>query len=213
MIDYKIEIENLRKVFGRRLIFDGIELELNSGSVYGVSGPNGSGKSTFVKLISGLISPTKGKVMHSIAGKEIIEEKLHNYLGFVSPYLVMYDEFSGLENIEQVMKIRGLNIDYDYVTYLFDEVNLKERKFDLVKGYSSGMKQRLKFVFALIHNPELLIFDEPTSNLDIEGKEKVYKLIKEEKEKGKLIIIASNEIEDIKQCDSTIDLINYKKAN
>jgi ABC-type multidrug transport system ATPase subunit len=75
------------------------------------------------------------------------------------------------------------------------------------------MKQRLKFVFALIHNPELLIFDEPTSNLDSEGKEKVYKLISEEKEKGKLIIIASNEAEDLKQCDITIDLINYKKVN
>ncbi|MCK9279757.1 MAG: ABC transporter ATP-binding protein [Melioribacteraceae bacterium] len=213
MIDYKIKIESLRKVFGRRLIFDGINIELNSGLVYGVSGPNGSGKSTFVKLISGLISPTKGKVIHSLDELDIIEEKLHNHLGFVSPYLVMYDEFSGLENIEQVMKIRGLKIDYDYVTYLFDEVNLKERKFDLVKEYSSGMKQRLKFVFALVHNPELLIFDEPTSNLDVEGKEKVYKLIKEEKEKGKLIIVASNEIEDLKQCDSTIDLINYKKVN
>jgi heme exporter protein A len=213
MIDYKIKIENLRKVFGRRLIFDGINIELNSGSIYGVSGPNGSGKSTIVKLISGLISPTKGKVIHTINGNDIIEEKLHNHLGFVSPYLIMYDEFSGLENIEQIMKIRGLKIDYDYVTNLFDEVNLKERKFDLVKGYSSGMKQRLKFVFALIHNPELLIFDEPTSNLDSEGKEKVYKLISEEKEKGKLIIIASNEAEDLKQCDITIDLINYKKVN
>ena len=89
MTDYTVELNNLIKYFGRRLIFDYINFSFSSRNIYGISGPNGSGKSTLVKIIADLISPTRGKVTHRYNEKIIEPENLHNYLGFVSPYLFL----------------------------------------------------------------------------------------------------------------------------
>ncbi len=209
MTNYSIEVQNLVKFFGRRLIFNDINYSFNSSTVYGISGPNGSGKSTFVKILSCIISPTKGKVVHKTDNKIIEEEKLHNHIGFVSPYLFLYDEFTAEENLIHFSKIRGKIFEQEYSDFLLNEFNLLERKNDQIKGYSSGMKQRLKFVFALLHNPEVLIFDEPTSNLDNNGKEKVHEFINKLK-KEKLIIIASNEDTDLSYCEKILELEKYK---
>ncbi len=209
MTKYSVEISNLVKCFGRRLIFDGINYSFNAGHVYGISGPNGSGKSTFVKIISCLISPTKGNVTHLLNGKKIEEEDLHNHLGFVSPYLFLYDEFTAEENLAHISKIRGIKFNKDRSDFLLSELNLYERRGDLLRGFSSGMKQRLKFAFALLHEPHLLLLDEPTSNLDNSGKEKVYEFIKSEG-KTKVILIASNEDADLATCESILDLQNFK---
>lgn len=209
MNNYSIEIENLVKYFGRRLIFNNINYSFNTGNVYGISGPNGSGKSTFVKILACLISPTKGNVKHLHNEKIIIQEKLHNHIGFVSPYLFLYDEFTAEENLIHFTKIRGDKYDKDFSSYLLNEFKLYERRNDQVKGYSSGMKQRLKFVFAMLHKPDVLIFDEPTSNLDNDGKDKVYEFINKLKN-DKLIIIASNEDNDLSYCAKIIELEQYK---
>jgi heme exporter protein A len=209
---YNIKTEKLVKYFGRRLIFNNLDLEFSSGNIYGVSGPNGSGKSTFVKIISDLISPTRGKVQHYLNNKQIVSENIHAHLGFVSPYLFLYDELTAEENINHFAKIRGINNYHEYSDQLFNDFGLFERKGDLVKGYSSGMKQRLKFIFALFHSPLLLIFDEPTSNLDNSGKDIVYKKIAEAG-KNCLVIVASNEENDLSLCRNIIDLEKYKMIN
>ncbi|MEW6653909.1 MAG: ABC transporter ATP-binding protein [Bacteroidota bacterium] len=209
MINYSVEINGLVKYFGRRLIFDGINYSFQSGHVYGIAGPNGSGKSTFVKIVSGLISPNKGSVTHIINGKKIEEEDLHNYLGFVSPYLFLYDEFTAEENLAHISKIRGVAFNKERSSFLLSEFSLYERRNDLLRGFSSGMKQRLKFAFALLHEPPLLILDEPTSNLDNSGKEKVYEFIKLEG-KTNLVLIASNEDADLALCENVLELQNYK---
>lgn len=212
MNNYSIEVKDLVKFYGRRLIFNGINLKLDNGHIYGIAGPNGSGKSTFVKILAQLISPTKGSVIHSLNNKNILDDALHNHIGFVSPYLFLYDEFNAEENLKHFMSIRGLVYDEDYAHSLLKEFGLFERKKDLVRAYSSGMKQRLKFVFALCHKPSVLILDEPTSNLDNEGKEKVYEMVKREKA-DRLILIASNEDTDLLQCESVVDLEKFKTAN
>lgn len=209
MIDYSVELDKIVKFFGRRLIFDSISFDFSSQNIYGISGPNGSGKSTLVKIIACLISATKGKVVHKSDGIILDQELLHNFIGFVSPYLFLYDEFTAEENLINFSNIRGLKFDKEYSDFLLNELNLYERRDDLVRGYSSGMKQRLKFAFALLHKPRLLIFDEPTSNLDNEGKEKVYRLINNEA-KSNLVIIASNEDTDLKLCSRVINLEQFK---
>lgn len=210
MTDYSVEIKNLVKYFGRRLIFDDLNFTFSSRNIYGVSGPNGSGKSTLVKIIANLISATRGEVIHKERGKIIEGEQLHNYLGFVSPYLYLYDEFTAEENLIHFSSIRGFTFPRDKAEHLLNEVNLFERRHDLVRGYSSGMKQRLKFVFALLHRPQLLIFDEPTSNLDNTGKDKVYELISLEG-KDNVVIIASNENADLALCKQIIELEKFKR--
>ncbi len=212
MSNYSVEAVSLNKIFGRRLIFNNINFKFENNGIYGIAGSNGSGKSTLVKIIAGIISPSSGKVVHKIGDEEVIPEKLHNHLGFVSPYLVLYDEFSAWENLSYFAEIRGIPLDKERVNYLLEKFLLINRKDDLVKTYSSGMKQRLKFIFALTHSPELLILDEPTSNLDIEGKEKVYSILKKEAETS-IVIIASNEESDLAFCSSKIELEKYKTMN
>ena len=209
MSDYSIQTSSLTKSFGRRLIFREINFVWERNGIFGISGPNGSGKSTLVKIIAGLLSPTKGKIIHKNSDKEIISEKLHDHIGFVSPYLVLYEEFSAWENLEIIAKIRGIELDKERVKKHLEEFLIYNRRNDLVKTYSSGMKQRLKFVFALMHLPEVLIFDEPTSNLDDEGKKVVYNIIKDEG-KNRIVIIASNEKNDLEFCDDILYLEKYK---
>ena len=209
MSKYSVEATELNKTFGRRLIFREINFHFENSGIYGIAGPNGSGKSTLVKIIAGLLSPTKGKIVHRTSGKEIISEKLHNHIGFVSPYLVLYEEFSAWENLSYFAMIRGIAFDKTYAEKLLEKFLLINRKDDLIKAYSSGMKQRMKFIFALIHHPEVLIFDEPTSNLDEEGKNSVYETINE-KSRENIVIVASNDKADLDLCSDIIDLKNYK---
>ena len=209
MSDYSIQSLSLTKSFGRRLIFKEINFVWEKNGIFGISGPYGSGKSTLVKIIAGLISPTKGKIIHKNSEKEIIPEKLHDHIGFVAPYLVLYEEFSAWENLEIFAKIRGIELDEQRVKKLLEGFLIYNRRNDLVKTYSSGMKQRLKFVFALMHLPEVLVLDEPTSNLDEEGKKVVYDIIQDEG-KNRIVIIASNEKSDLEFCDEILYLEKYK---
>lgn len=212
MTDYTVELENLVKFFGRRLIFNSLNFTFSSQNTYGIAGPNGSGKSTLVKIIADIISPTRGKAVHRFRDKIIEPEELHNHLGFVSPYLFLYDEFSAEENLIHFSRIRGIHFNKERSDYLLKELNLYDRRNDLVRGYSSGMKQRLKFIFALLHEPQLIILDEPTSNLDHSGKDKVYELIANEGKKN-LVIIASNEESDLNLCSKVIELEKFKSQN
>lgn len=211
MDEYKLSLTNVTKTFGRRLIFKDINYDFSNGNVYGFSGKNGSGKSTLIKITANLLSPTKGKIIHTKNSKEIPSEKLHNHIGFVSPYLVLYDEFTAYENLIHFSKIRGIKFEKEKAKFLLNEAQLFDRKDDLLKGFSSGMKQRMKFIFALFHNPDVLFLDEPTSNLDKSGKDKVYEIILNEA-KEKLIIIASNEESDLVLCSEVLDIESYKAA-
>jgi heme exporter protein A len=209
MSNYSIQSQNLSKLFGRRLIFKDINFNWADQGIFGISGSNGSGKSTLVKIVAGLIAPSSGKIIHKNSGGEIIPEKLHNHIGFVSPYLVLYEEFSAWENLKIFAEIRGVNFNEEKVIHYLTQFLLENRKNDLVKTYSSGMKQRLKFIFALMHSPEVLIFDEPTSNLDEEGKKVVYKIVNEEGNQ-RIVIIASNEVKDLELCSEVLLLEKFK---
>lgn len=209
MINYSLEAVRLNKSFGRRLIFNDLNFKFDKSGVYGISGPNGSGKSTLVKIIAGIIGASKGKIIHQSETKNIPDDQLHNHIGFVSPYLVLYEEFSMYENLKLFTDIRGFNFDHERVDYLLNKFLLYKRKDDLLKTYSSGMKQRVKFIFALMHSPQLLILDEPTSNLDEEGKSSVYEIVKEEGQKS-IVLIASNEKNDLELCSEIVLLEKYK---
>ena len=209
MTNYTLTFQDVTKTFGRRLIFKDINKTLNSSTIYGFSGRNGSGKSTLVKIAAGVISPTKGKVIHKSNDEEIIPEKLHNHIGFVSPYLFLYNEFTAEENLIHVSKIRGQKYNSEKGKFLLNEFNLYDRRNDYIKGFSSGMLQRMKFIFALLHSPQVLFFDEPTSNLDTAGKDKVYEIIEKEG-KHNLVIVATNEESDLSLCNEILEIEKFK---
>jgi len=208
-MEFKVSARNIKKSFGHLLVFDSVNFELVSGSSLAIAGKNGSGKSTLVKIIAGLLSPSSGEVIYQLDGKKIDRLDWYKYVGFVSPYLQVYDEFTGYENLEMLARMRGLRNCRGKIDEVLNRVNLYSRRDDLVRGYSSGMKQRLKYACALLHEPPLLILDEPTSNLDVEGVEMVWAIAEEQKKRG-ILIIATNEPDELKMCDRVINLDELK---
>ncbi len=208
-MDFKISVKNVGKKFGRLTVFEGVNFELEVGSSVVIAGKNGSGKSTLVKIIAGLLSPSFGEVIYQIDGRRIDKIDWFKYVGFVAPYLQLYDEFTGYENLEILARIRGLKKFGEKIESVLNRVNLYNRRHDLVRGYSSGMKQRLKYACALLHDPIVLILDEPTANLDAEGVDMVWSIAQEQKSKG-ILIVATNEPNELQMCDEVINLDELK---
>lgn len=208
-MNVEVEAVNIKKTFNRRTIFSNISFKIENGSALAIAGRNGSGKSTLVKIITGVLSPNSGLLNLSVDGKSINPNDRFKHIGFVSPYLQLYDEFTAIENLDLFTNVRSLKFEKKQRLNLLTRVNLYDRKDDFVRTYSSGMKQRLKYAFALLHQPELLILDEPRSNLDAEGVKIVYEIIKEQKQNG-TVIIATNDSEDLQHCENVINLDELK---
>jgi heme exporter protein A len=195
---------DLAKDFNRRPIFRDISFSLSSPSSLAITGKNGAGKSTLSKILAGLISSTRGSITYTLNDKQVGIEEFKHSIGFVSPYLNLYDEFTAMENLQLLSRIRATTQQNEVrMKELLNLVNLWQRRDDLVGTFSSGMKQRLKYAFALLHNPIVLILDEPTSNLDEEGIEFVQRMVKQQKEEG-VLIVATNDKEEAGWCAQEI---------
>jgi heme exporter protein A len=198
-------VSGLTKVFNRRKIFSDVSFQLGNAESLAIAGRNGSGKSTLVKILCNVLSATRGDSKLIVDGENVPLGERFRMIGFVSPYLQLYDEFTGWENLDFFRRVRGLNVADETLVELFKRVSLFDRRYDFVRGYSSGMKQRLKYLTALLHQPLVLIVDEPTSNLDAEGASVIYDIMEEQKAKG-VLIVATNDVEDIQHCSRIIDL-------
>jgi heme exporter protein A len=205
MTELSLTAKDIRKDFNRRVIFEHVSFELSRHQSLSVTGRNGSGKSTLVKILSGLLSPTTGSVSMTCGDSIIKPEQRRAYIGFVAPYLQLYDEFTGSENLLLAVRIRGEKRQPMAVDDLLERVDLFSRKDDRVVTYSSGMKQRLKYAFALLHKPALLVLDEPMSNLDEAGIRVVKEIIEQQKRLG-ILIIATNNADEAKICEGNINL-------
>lgn len=198
-----LEAVNLTKKFDRKIIFEDVNFRLSKGSSTAITGRNGSGKSTLIKIIANLLSQSSGKLNLLINGSIAKKELLFRHIGFVSPYLNLYDEFSGHENLKLVADIRGSG--HGNIDSVLERVGLFERRNDMLKIYSSGMKQRLKIAFSILHDPDILLLDEPTSNLDIDGIGVVDEIAKEYS-KDRILIIATNDAHEKSLCTIEINL-------
>jgi heme exporter protein A len=212
MTYFSVISENLSKKYSGKTIFTGLNFNLEMGQSAVIIGRNGSGKSTLMKIISGLISPSTGKMKFMNEGKELEKESVRTNMGFVSPYLNLYDELSALENLRLFsgLKSRSNKHDDEKLKSQLQLVGLYERRNDEVKAYSSGMKQKLKIAFSLLHEPTLLLMDEPRSNLDRDGISIIENIAMKQKDKG-ILIIATNDEDDLKLCDMKINIEDHKK--
>ena len=199
----RIRADKIGKYFGEKRIFRNIDFDIQSGQSLAIVGPNGSGKTTLVRIISHLLLPTEGKIEYFINGTPIDYQEIYKYVGLVGPYLEMYEDLTAYENLKFFAKMRDLNDPDPKIAKLMELMSLSGRENDLVRTYSSGMKQRLKYVFALLAEPEILILDEPTSNLDEQGIAVVYQIMEEYK-KDRILIIATNENQDLKYGDQIL---------
>ena len=200
-----ISAVELRKDFNRRPVFSGISFELHTGETLAVSGRNGSGKSTLLKIIASLLSPTSGTFTMTVGGSAVPPKFMFRHIGMVAPYLQVYEEFTALENLRIIDRIRGGERSDGEYGKLLEMVSLGKRKHDIVRTFSSGMKQRLKYALAWMERPSLLLLDEPRTNLDAEGIAMAMELFREQRAEG-IVIIATNEQEDVDICGARISL-------
>lgn len=200
-----MQAKNLGKWFGRRRVFQGIDFSMSEKGSLVVTGNNGSGKTTLLKILCGLIRPTSGEVSISDGGRALTREETRNLFGLVMPDLELYGELTALENLLFLSRIRGANPDREILRETMVQVGLGKRETDLVFSFSSGMKQRLKYAFALLNGPRILLLDEPTANLDQQGLSLVDSVIDFQRKRG-MVIIATNERADLKYAEQTIQL-------
>jgi heme exporter protein A len=201
-----IAATGLRKDFNRRPIFSGVSFALKNGDTLAVSGRNGSGKSTLLKIIASLISPSAGTLSMTVDGSAVSERLMFRQIGMVAPYLQVYEEFTALENLTIIDGIRGGSHTAAEYDRLLAMVSLDKRRHDVVRTFSSGMKQRLKYALAWMERPPLLLLDEPRTNLDAEGIAMALGLVEEQRKEG-IVIIATNEQDDVDVCSSRISLM------
>lgn len=201
----KLSVRNLSKRFGFRRVFEKLNFELGSPGSLAITGPNGSGKSTLLKIIGGLLYPSGGNVIISRDGEKLNRDALGDFMAFVSPELNFYDELSGLENLRFYLKVSAGSYSKSECLTALDRVGLQKRGSDIFKEYSSGMKMRLKYALALLKQPEILVIDEPSTNLDAEGKEIIYRIMNEHKLEG-MLIYATNEESEIGIAENRIQL-------
>jgi len=210
MTSVSLKLDGVSKEFNRRLIFRDVSISLQGGDTLAITGRNGSGKSTLVKILCGLLSPTRGTLMYALDGKDIEVDAIKDHIGLVSPYLQMYDEFTGLENLEVLSRIRAdRNITGETIAEALKNVGLWDRRNDFVRTYSSGMKQRLKYAFAVLHRPGVLVLDEPTSNLDADGIAMVERCVREQRSHG-MLIVATNDADEAIWCSQRVVLGDEK---
>jgi len=201
----RIRAENIEKKFNYREVLNEISFDLGEVDSLVITGPNGGGKTTLVRIICGLLSPSSGKITYFQKDQEISHEAVYNRIGLVGPYLQLYKDLTAWENLVFFAKARDGKIDTGRILELMKYVGLAGREHDELKTYSSGMLQRVKYVAALYHYPEVLILDEPTANLDKEGKNLVHEIIEDYKQQH-TVIIATNEVEEIKFGAKRVDV-------
>lgn len=211
MDSINLQCTDLSKNYNGKIIFKNVNISLTQKSSLVINGRNGSGKSTLLKVISHLIRFDKGNIKLKINDEIIPKEKIYTKIGFLAPYISLYDELTGWENLVFFCDLKVVQKDKkeEELKYLLEKVGLYKRKNDLIRNYSSGMKQRLKLAFAIINNPPLLLMDEPRTNLDEEGISVVYKIAEEQKERG-ILILATNEKEDNELCETRLNIEDYK---
>ena len=200
-----LSVKGLTKRYNRKPIFIDLSFEHTNG-VLGIAGSNGSGKSTLLKCLAYLTRAQKGTIEWKKQELELTKDDIKGRVGYAAPYINLYDELTSYENLEFLLQVAGMSIQMTHINSLIDQVQMKDHRQKLFKSLSTGQRQRIKIAAALIRKPDIVLLDEPGSNLDESGQELIKKIVNMQKAKNKLVIIASNDPREIKLCDQVIEL-------
>ncbi|MGY6559712.1 MAG: ABC transporter ATP-binding protein [Nitritalea sp.] len=203
-----IRVDQLSKRYRYEWIFRGVSLQILAGEKVVITGSNGSGKSTLLKVLSGILPQTDGHLYYRFSGKEIEVEEVYRYLSFVAPYMELPEELTVRELIHFHFQFKQLlpglqEEEVLSITYL------ETHGDKLVSELSSGMKQRLKLALALFSDVPLLLLDEPTSNLDMQGVDWYLELIARYAN-DRIVIVCSNDPREYGFCTKNIAISAYK---
>jgi heme exporter protein A len=173
-----ISIQNVYKRYGRKRVLRGVDLEIGEGQVMALLGSNGAGKTTLMRIVAGLSKPDRGEVLLGGASAENAGHELRRYIGLVSHKPLLYDNLSAVENLSFFARMYDIQQPDARIETVLNDVNLWTRRRDPVRTYSRGMVQRMAIARAILHDPPILLLDEPDTGLDQDSAETLHNLIR-----------------------------------
>ncbi len=202
-----IRLEDIQKSLGNRKVLKGISFSVEMGDIFGYLGPNGAGKTTTIRIILGLYKVDSGNL--DVLGLDVNNSETRKKIGFVLDLDGLYDGMTAKENLIFYSKIYGLDTAGERITQLLDMVELTGRGDDMVHTYSTGMRQRLALARSMVHDPEVLVLDEPTSGIDPSGQIQIRKIMLNLAHKeNKTIILSSHNLDEVQRICNRIAIID-----
>ncbi|MFC0560913.1 ABC transporter ATP-binding protein [Halalkalibacter alkalisediminis] len=200
-----LETEELKKVFKGRTAVGGVSFYMDKGESVGLLGPNGAGKSTIISMISSLLKPTSGDVR--LHGKSVMKNpgEIRRVLGVVPQEIALYEELTAFENLKffgRIYGLKGKELE-KRIQEVLELVGLTDRQKEMIKTYSGGMQRRINIAAAMLHDPEILIMDEPTVGIDPQSRSHILEMVRDlNREKGLSVLYTSHYMEEVERlCD------------
>lgn len=201
-MDLAIHVDQVSKSFGHRIVLDQVNLKISKGQIYGLIGPSGAGKTTLVKMMVGMDSADSGNIR--VLNKEMPNLWILQNIGYMAQSDALYNELTGEENLRFFASLfkMGRTEQKQRIAYAAQLVHLAGELGTRVSAYSGGMKRRLSLAIALVHNPAVLILDEPTVGIDPELRLSIWnELIRLKDQEGKTIIVTTHVMDEAERCD------------
>lgn len=198
---YALKTENLTKQFGTRTVVNNINLSVKKGHIFGFLGKNGAGKSTFINMITGIITPTKGNY-YLFEDGESSKDDIKKRIGVLPDYSTFYEDLTALDHLRYFSKLLDVKISNKELIQLLKKVGLEDAITMKTKKFSFGMKKKLGIAQAIVNNPDLIFLDEPTSGVDANAVLNIHSLIRSLAEEGKTIFLTSHNLDEVEKiCD------------
>jgi ABC-2 type transport system ATP-binding protein len=206
-----IEVEQLRKLFGELAAVDGVSFTAQPGEIFGLLGPNGAGKTTTISCISGLLTPTAGRVR--VMGHDVVTDgqAARRMLGVAPQEIALYEDLSALENLQYwggVQRMRNPLLR-DRIAKVLEVTGLHDRAREAVKRFSGGMKRRLNFACGIVHAPKVLLLDEPTAGVDPQSRVHLLDLVREQARAGACVLYTTHYMEEAEALCDRLAIVDH----
>lgn len=207
-------VNNLVKKYGSKSALENVSFKVKEGSCFGLLGPNGAGKSTTMKIITGIIDSDSGNV--HVFGNDIrvSTDQIRKMVGYVPQEITLYDKISAYQNLVffgEMYGVKGKQLK-ERIHEVLKQVGLSERAQDPIHTYSGGMKRRINIAAALLHNPKLVILDEPTVGIDPQSRNHIFEIIRSLRDEGVTIIYSTHYMEEVETLCDDIAIIDHGKV-
>lgn len=208
-----IKAERLRKVYGEVIAVDEASFEAHAGEIFGLLGPNGAGKTTTIGCICGLLMPTAGQIL--VDNHDIVRDGVaaRRSLGVVPQEIALYDDLNAIENLQYwggAQGLRGSELKRS-IARVLELVGLQDRAKEAVKRYSGGMKRRLNFACGLVHQPKILLLDEPTVGVDPQSRVRLLELVREQAASGACVLYTTHYMEEAESLCDRLAIMDHGK--
>ncbi len=207
-----LRLTNIRKAYNGNVAVDGLSLEVRKGEIFGLLGPNGAGKTTTVSMAVGLLAPDSGEIALD-GGSSPMNPAVRRRIGIAPQALAIYEMLTGEENLTFFGKIEGLSGQTlkDRVKTSLEFVGLYDRRRDRAEAYSGGMKRRLNIAAALVHDPDLILLDEPTVGVDPQSRNAIFEKIEALRDAGKTVVYTTHYMEEAQRLCNRVGVVDHGK--